>query len=126
MLLENVSLWKKKYPTHGKPIYLGISQGGDMCFTLAAKYSDQFELCIPAAGRLFAEEITKKRDSGKIRIHQGEADLIVSVESARQAAKRLSLAKFDVEIQEYEGVGHGVNAEMSKAIQADINTVLEP
>jgi len=85
ILLENVESWKQEFPVRGKPIYLGVSQGGDMCFTLAAKYGDRFRLCLPIAGRLLTEEIIRKSDAGLVRIHHGEKDPIVPIASAREA-----------------------------------------
>ncbi len=125
-LLANVENWKKEFPTRGKPIFVGVSQGGDMCFTLAARYADQFMASIPVAGRLMmavANEIkTEKR--GIVRVHHGASDPIVAIKSARQAVKQLLTVNYDVELCEYKGVGHAVPAEMRTNIQDEIYAVL--
>jgi len=120
LLLENVESWKHEFLTCGKPIFLGVSQGGDMCFTLASKYGDRFRLCLPVAGRLLAEEIAAKGNTGMVRIHHGEMDPIVPIAGAREATKQLLSAGINVELREYEGVGHAVPLEMRKAIFDDI------
>mgnify|MGYP002713011129 CR=1 FL=1 len=125
LLLENTAVWMEKFPTVGKPIYLGVSQGGDLCFTLAAKHSDQFSLCLPIAGRLLTDEIVPQENPGIVRAHQGQDDPIVSVESARTAVEQLRAAQLDVELREYAGVEHAVPPEMRAAIHTDIRTTLE-
>jgi len=125
ILLENVGIWKQEFLTYGKPIYLGVSQGGDMCFTLASKYGDRFRLCLPIAGRLLTEEIIRKSNAGMVRIHHGEKDPIVPVARAREATKQLSSAELDVELREYEGVGHAVPLEMRKAVFDDIYAAIK-
>ena len=125
VLLENTAVWMDKFPTIGKPVFLGVSQGGDICFTLAAKHSDQFSLCLPIAGRLLTDEIETKDNPGIIRIHQGQDDPIVSIESARSATEQLKTAQLDVELKEYEGAGHEVSLDMREAIHADIRATLE-
>ena len=125
ILLKNTAVWMNKFPTVGKPVFLGVSQGGDICFTLAARHSDQFSLCLPIAGRLLTDEIEPKDNPGIVRIHQGQADHIVAVESARTAAEQLRSAKLDVAIREYNDVGHAVPLEMREAIHADIRTTIE-
>lgn len=125
ILLENVSVWREEFPTRGRPIFLGVSQGGDICFTLAARYGDQFSLCLPIAGRLLTNEITSKRDSGPIRIHHGAEDPIVPITTAREAAGQLQSAGLDVQLCEYAGVTHAVPAEMQQAIHNDIRIALK-
>lgn len=120
LLLKNVAHWQQEFPTQGKPIYLGVSQGGDMCFALAAQYRDQFRLCLPIAGRLLAETIDDRPASGVICIHHGEADPIVPVDTARQAAERLRAAQVAVELRTYAGVGHAIPAEMRTALHQDM------
>ena len=120
LLLENVESWTQEFPTRGKPIYLGVSQGGDMCFTLAARYGNRFRLCLPIAGRLLVEEIIQKRNTGAVRIHHGEKDPIVPIARAREATQQLLSAGINVELREYDGIGHAISLEMRKAIFDDI------
>lgn len=120
LLLENVESWTQEFPTRGKPIYLGVSQGGDMCFTLASRYGNRFRLCLPIAGRLLVEEIIQKRNAGAVRIHHGEKDPIVPIARAREATQQLLSAGVNVALREYAGIGHAVPSEMRKAIFDDI------
>ena len=122
--LENVGVWIQDFRTKGKPIFLGVSQGGDMCFTLAAQYGDSFRLCMPIAGRLLAKEICLKKNSGVIRIHHGMEDPIVPVAGMRTAAKHLLSAGLKVETREYEDAGHEVPQEMLDVIWKDICSVI--
>lgn len=120
ILLKNVGKWQRDFPTRGQPIFLGVSQGGDICFTLAARHGDRFRLCVPIAGRLLTNTITGKPKSGIVRIHHGVEDPIVPIATAHEAAKKLQSAKLNVTIQAYEGVSHAVPAEMQHAIHNDI------
>lgn len=125
ILLENVARWQEEFPTFGKPIFLGVSQGGDICFSLAAKFGDQFSLCLPVAGRLLRDKITRQPDSGIVRVHHGVDDPIVPIATAREAAAQLQAASLDVQLREYAGVTHAVPAEMQQAIHNDIGLVLK-
>ena len=124
ILLENAETWKQEFPVRGRPIYLGVSQGGDMCFTLAAKHGDRFRLCLPIAGRLLTEEIIRKSKAGIVRIHHGEKDPIVPIARAREATKQLLSAGLNIELREYEGMGH-VAPEMRRAISDDIYAAIQ-
>lgn len=123
-LLENVEVWKQEFPTNGKPIFLGLSQGGDMCFTLAAKHGDEFKLCMPIAGRLLINEFNLKSDSGSILVHHGNEDPIVPIATMRTAVNRLTSAGIKVDTREYEGAGHAVPEEMVETIEKDILSVI--
>ncbi|MBN1536305.1 MAG: hypothetical protein JW908_06200 [Anaerolineales bacterium] len=120
LLLKNVESWKQEFLTRGAPIYLGVSQGGDICFTLAARYGDRFRLCLPVAGRLLVENINKNDHAGIIRIHHGEMDPIVPIAKAREATNHLLFAGFNVELREHHGIGHAVPPEVRNAIFDDI------
>jgi len=120
VLLENVECWVQEFSTQGKPIYLGVSQGGDVCFTLASRYGDRFRLCLPIAGRLLVEGIVGKKNGGIVRIHHGIQDPIVPITRAREAAKQLLSAGIDAELREYDDTGHATPLKMRKAIFEDI------
>lgn len=125
ILLENVARWQEEFPTLGKPIFLGVSQGGDICFSLAARFGDQFSLCLPVAGRLLCDKITRQPDSGIVRVHHGVDDPIVPIVTAREATAQLQSAGLDVQLREYTGVTHAVPAEMRQAIHDEIRPVLK-
>lgn len=125
LLLENVKVWTQEHGIKKKLIFLGVSQGGDMCFTLAAKHGDQFRLCMPIAGRLLTEETDKKKEMGIINIHPGVQDPIVPIESVRQATKHLNDEGIEARLHAYEDTGHMVPDEMIKAIHQDIYAVIE-
>jgi predicted esterase len=125
ILLENVAVWQQQYPNHGRPIFLGVSQGGDICFSLAAQFGDRFSLCLPVAGRLLRNELTKQPDSGIVRIHHGADDPIVPIATARAATAHLQSAGLAVQLREYAGVTHAVPVEMQQAIHEDIRSVLK-
>jgi predicted esterase len=125
ILLDNAEIWGREFPTKGKPIFLGISQGGDICFTLAAKYADRFRLCIPIAGRLLIDQLNVHHGAGLIRIHHGKEDPIVPIEGVRKAVKTLLSAKLNAELREYKNTGHEVPEKMRVSIHNDINAAIE-
>ena len=124
-VLENTAVWQQEFGSKGKPVFLGVSQGGDMCLTLAAKYADRFSLCIPIAGRLLAEKVVAQTGAGIIHIHHGQEDPIVPVATAREAKQRLASAKLNVTLQEYEGITHAVPLEMRTAVLNRIRALFE-
>lgn len=125
ILLENVDRWKQEFPTHGRPIFLGVSQGGDICFSLAARFGNQFSLCLPIAGRLLRDELTKQPDSGMVRVHHGADDPIVPIATAREAAAQLQSAGLDVKLREYPEVTHAVPTAMQQAVHDEIRSILK-
>ncbi len=124
-LLDNIEIWGQEFPTKGKPICLGMSQGGDISFTLAAKYADRFNLCLPIAGRLLTDELVENKNAGMIRTHIGTKDPHVPLEGVRKAAKHLLSASLDVDIREYEGVEHTMPEEMVASIHDDIIAAMD-
>ena len=124
LLLENVESWRQEFATRGKPIYLGVSQGGDICLMLASRYGDRYQLCLPIAGRLLVEDIIGKKNAGIVRIHHGVNDPIVPIAGAREAAKQLLAAGINVELREYENTEHIVHQAMRKAIHDDIRAII--
>ena len=125
-LLENVVVWKQEHPTSGRPIFLGVSQGGDICFMLAARFADQFAATIPIAGRLLTAVSTPPEDSpGIIHVHHGQDDAIVPIDTVRHAVSQLQASNLNVTLSEYEGVGHATPLAMRTAIQQEIYSVLK-
>lgn len=108
----------------GKIIVTGMSQGGDLSLHLAVYHHNLIDIAIPCAGRLSAP---MRPDSAatplpKIRMQQGLADAIVSVDSARQARDWLKGQNFDVVLDEYADLGHDMSEAMRDRIQAIITS----
>lgn len=110
---------KQKYA--GKIIVTGFSQGGDLSLHLAVYHSELVDLAIPCAGRL-SEPMRPEafQPSAKIRLEQGAADEIVTLESARDVLAWLKQVGFDAELSDYAGVQHDFSAEMIANIQSEI------
>ena len=95
-------------------VVTGFSQGGILSFALAARHPELVRAAVPVSGYL-PTSITPRRRAGPlppIRALHGTADRVLTVSRARRGAARLRRLGFDVELQEYEGVGHTVTDQM--------------
>lgn len=106
-----------QYPTAGKPIAMGFSQGGMLSFLLAVRHPDLLALAIPLGGILPADQPAPKTP-GKTRIRalHGANDALVPTALARSSVKRLKDAGWDATIVAYPGLAHRISPEMKQQL----------
>lgn len=114
LLLQTLS---KQYPTAGKPIAFGFSQGGMLSFLLATRHPDLLTLAIPLGGILPAEQpLPKTPSKTRIRALHGANDTLVPTALAQASVKRLHDAGFDAAIITYPNLTHRISPEMKKEL----------
>lgn len=105
------------YPTAGRAIVTGFSQGGLVTLALAIHHDDVVGYALPIAGWLPPPlEPTYRRSDlayPAIRAMHGRADEIVPLEDTRALFDRLASKRFEVELVEFEGAAHEVTDEMN-------------
>jgi phospholipase/carboxylesterase len=110
------------YPTAGRAIVTGFSQGGLVTLALAIHHDDVVGHALPIAGWLPPPlEPTYRRSDlvyPAIRAMHGRSDQIVPLEDTRALFDRLASRRFDVELVEFEGVAHEVTGEMNALFRA--------
>jgi phospholipase/carboxylesterase len=111
-------LLTERYPTRGKPIVTGFSQGGMLSFALAARHPGKVALAVPVSGWLpapFSVGTAPDRPPPLVALH-GDADQILRIGPTRDSVTRLRDAGFQVELIEYPGVPHTVSPAMRREL----------
>lgn len=112
-------------PTLGKPIVSGFSQGGLLTYSLALHHDDVVGYAFPLSTWLPPPlEPLYRRDDLRfppIRSMHGAADAVIPIGPTRVLVDRLRARGFDIELVEFEGVGH----EMSDAMNETFHRWLE-
>ena len=100
----------KRYPTAGKPIVTGFSQGGSTSWALAAYHPELFTAALPAAGA-FAGGIPERSTAPGLpaRAFHGGDDKVVPHEWAEGSLKGFTEAGYDVTLISFDGIGHAID-----------------
>jgi len=109
---------RRRYPTVGKPIVTGFSQGGVLSFALAVAHPDQLSLALPDSGWLPPELLPAKCPVGAppiVALH-GDADARLRIEPTRQAVGKLRAIGCGAELIEYPAVRHTVSDGMRREL----------
>lgn len=103
--------------TVGRPIVTGFSQGGLVVYALALHHDDVVSHAFPLSTWLPPplEPLYRRPDLHypPIRSMHGTDDPVIPVAPTRELAARLVERGFDVEFEEFAGVGHAMNDEMN-------------
>ena len=106
----------EKYPTKGKPIVTGFSQGGMLSFTLAAHHPAVYSASVPVGGWLPPPLWITEKGAGlpKIVALHGTDDAAVIYEPTKASVDNLKTLGYDAELKSYEGVGHVITDEIRR------------
>ena len=109
---------RSRHPTVGRPIVTGFSQGGILTFGVSTRHPAAVGEAYPLAGWLPPGAMPTERvwsidHPPTIRAMHGTEDPIVRLAPTLRSVEGLKRLGWDVELHEYEGVGH----EMSDAMQ---------
>ena len=109
---------ERRYPTRGKPIVTGFSQGGILSFALAVRHPDSIALAVPLSGYLPRSLWPKAGASTFVPVValHGEADPLLRIEPTRETVGALREAGYSAQLIEYPGVGHTVSGSMLREL----------
>lgn len=108
-----------EYPTLGKPVVFGFSQGGMLSFALAANDRSGFRAAVPIAGFLPEPLLPDEIDEPiSVRAYHGADDRLISAADARASVEHLKSLGAPADIVVYEGVGHSMSRQMGDDILA--------
>lgn len=127
-LAKMIEAVAKKYPTEGKPIVTGFSQGGMLSFGLATLRPDLVAAAIPLAGVLPEPlRTTKAPDAAPpiIALH-GDADPVLPIGQARDTVSALKDAGWNVTLLEYPGVKHQLRGDMQRELFRRVKDAMAP
>jgi predicted esterase len=105
----------KLWPTVGRMIAMGHSQGAELSFGMAIHEPEVFAYVFPVSGRLPMESfhnIAQRNPRSRPEIHafQGDADPTIDVRDARNTIEAFKRAGFKADIRIYHGEGHEVES----------------
>jgi phospholipase/carboxylesterase len=111
-LLTDVS---SRRPTLGRPVVTGFSQGGLLTFALAVTHPHLMASVFPLAGWL-PPPLWPSSTEGLplIRSVHGADDDTIPAAPTREAVEYLRSRGADVELLEFEGIGHAMSSPMNK------------
>jgi phospholipase/carboxylesterase len=115
-------------PTLGRPIVSGFSQGALLTFSLALHRPDVVGHAFPLTGwvppLLMPTFPVVPELRVPIRAVHGIDDLVIPIEPTREVVAMLHGLGWEVELVEFEGVGHTVSAEMNATFEAWLEDAL--
>ena len=119
-------LMQAHYPTSGKPIVTGFSQGGSMSYALAQHYPGLFAAAVPVSGA-FAETlpVLATPPNIKVRAFHGGSDEIVLEEWAAFGIDDMRDQGWDVEYTVYPDRGHAIGSEAKDAWSAVLRALID-
>jgi phospholipase/carboxylesterase len=116
----------QRYPTRGKPIVTGFSQGGMLSFALAVAHPDAIRGAIPIAGLLPKSMWPTSGKTAPIRALHGTADNRVPYKAAEALVLHLMDRGGDVHLTPFAGVRHQVPPPVRAALYAGIQAWTAP
>jgi phospholipase/carboxylesterase len=108
----------RRFPTRGKPIVTGFSQGGMLSFALAARHPAAVAAALPLAGYLPAPlwPSSAPEPTPPIMALHGADDPLIPVAAARDTVAGLRKVGFRAELVEYPDVPHSVSPGMLREL----------
>lgn len=119
-LAEFVRLVTERYPTAGRPIVTGVSQGGSMAFAMAAYYPELFAAAVPVAGAL-PDGVPEydQTPSVVVRALHGADDQTLFADWADYTVGQMSEQGWDASLRTFPGSTHKLSNE-TRAARIDL------
>ncbi len=116
-----------RFPTLGKPIVTGFSQGGALSFAVAVRHPASIGASLPISGwlppPLWPSDLPK--DAPPIIAFHGTADQRVPLERDQSAVTALAKLGFHAELQVNEGVEHAIPPQVRDQVYAALTTACD-
>jgi phospholipase/carboxylesterase len=115
-------------PTLGRPVVAGFSQGAVLAFSLALHRPDVVGRAFPLAGWMPPALMPMAPVAPELRIPirslHGTDDPVIPIAPTREVVAMLRALEWEVELVEFEGVGHVVSPEMNATFEAWLEQAL--
>lgn len=119
-----------RYPTVGRPVVTGFSQGGILAEGLAVHHPERFSRVVPIGGMLPLPAVPASASRAQrrlpVRALHGTADEVIPYVAQRRAIAALAEAGFDAQLQGFDGLGHAVDDRVRAALHAEIAAAFAP
>ena len=118
---------QEDWPTRGKPIVTGFSQGGILSFQLAADHPAALGAVLPVSGGLTRPPAdgVELPPSLPIRAFHGAEDTKVGADWAEASVAGLRERGADATLLTFDGVGHAVIGELRRAYHQALREAIE-
>lgn len=124
-MIEELS---RRYPTRGKAVVTGFSQGGMLSYALAVLHPELVRAAFPVGGilakPLWPGAWPKDREMPRIRAYHGTSDERIAIDGDRATIKHLKEIGLPAEMADYVGVGHTITPEMRRDLRRAIDDAL--
>lgn len=118
----------RRYPTKGKAIVTGFSQGGMLSYALAVLHPEVVRAAFPVGGVLAKPLWPTAWPAGsempKIHAYHGTTDERIAIDADRATIKHLREIGLSAEMHDYLGVGHLITPEMRRDLRRAIDDTL--
>lgn len=109
-------LMTERYPTLGKPIVTGFSQGGSVSYALAAYHPELFAAAVPVSGAMAGDLPTRESPPAiQVRGFHGAEDQVVEANWAQHTIDQMNEQSWNAEFNLYPEVGHKIGREAKDA-----------
>ncbi len=120
MLSQAIAEWQRRYPTRGRPIVAGFSQGGILALTLAVREPAAYARVIPLAGWLPPSFLPPPADpyavNAPIFALHGESDPVLGSQRTAHVIDALDKLGYPAVFESYPA-GHEVTDAMSARLR---------
>jgi phospholipase/carboxylesterase len=97
------------WPTQGKPVVAGFSQGAELTYALALTHPQEFGYACALSGQVPPEVIRRAHPSGQLpEVHgyHGDRDNLIDVRDAKRTVSSLRRLGFTADLKEYPERSH--------------------
>lgn len=126
-MAEFIAAAGERYPTRGKAVVTGVSQGADIGLLLALRYPHLVAASFPVAARWVPTWEPAAPACAPhcppIRAMHGERDQVVPIGPTREAMAHLAQRGYDAGLTGYPGVGHAFDAEMEREFRRQVRAL---
>jgi phospholipase/carboxylesterase len=118
----------KKFPTVGKPVLTGFSQGGMLSFTVAAQRPDLIQAAIPLAGFLPPGLLPTEPPKVMAPIYalHGNDDARIGIDLSSRSVRSLLVLGYLASLEPFAGVGHALPPVVRQALYAKLRFITQP
>ncbi len=120
-LAQAIAEFAQTRPTVGKPILMGFSQGGILCWTLAVRFPERYFAVFPTSAwvppGLIPDAIPADVALPRIHALHGAVDKVVPTDYGRRTVEQMRALGWEVEWTEFGDVAHMVTTDMEHTME---------
>jgi len=116
----------EKYPTLGKPIITGFSQGGFLSFASAIYHGEDYSSILPISGAYPGDipAVRKRVPRIPIKAFHGIEDDVVLYSWGLNTIEQMRNKGWDIDLISYRGLGHSISPDMKHDYYSNLKNML--